>query len=66
MQMDEQLIIANAFHYNENNKHRPCRISSVGYENNQFKVKKEYVEPIERNSVLLKLSSKCFESVVTL
>lgn len=40
----KQLINVNAFHYNENNNYRlPCKINSVDYENNHFKVKKEYV-----------------------
>lgn len=65
--MDEQLIIFDALHYNENNNHRlPCKINSVDYENNHFKLRKEYINSLEQNSALMKLSSKCFGSVVTL
>lgn len=66
MQVNEQLIV-NTFHYSENNNYRlPYRNNSLGYENNHFKVKKKYVDSIEQNSVLSKLRSKCFESVVIL
>lgn len=48
--MDEQLIIVDAFHYNENNNHRlPCKMNSVDDENNHFKLKKEYVNSLEQN-----------------
>lgn len=42
---DKQLINVNAFHYNENNSNYrlPCKINSVGYENNHFKVKQDYI-----------------------
>lgn len=32
----KQLIFVNAFLYNENNYRLPCKINSVGYENNRF------------------------------
>lgn len=38
MQVDEQLIIVNTFHYSENNNYRlPYRNNSLGYENNHLK-----------------------------
>lgn len=40
-------------------------MNSVDYKNH-FKLNKEYASSLEQNSVLVKLSSTCFESVVTL
>lgn len=38
--MDAQLIIVDAFHYNENNHHRfPRKMNSVDYENNHFELR---------------------------